>query len=459
MIDAERIESLNNAPIRDGRYVLYWMQASQRVRFNHALQYAVREANERGLPVVVCFGLMDDYPEANERHYAFLLEGLRDVERALRDAGIAFVVRKGQPADAALAYARDAAMVICDRGYLRHQRAWRLEVARGAACQVVQVESDVVVPVEVVTDKEQYAARTIRPRINQHRARFLTALQQSAVKHASLKLKLAAEPTVDVSDVDAALAGMKIDRSVKRVATYIGGEQEAQRLLEAFVSSTLAVYAEQRNEPADNRVSHMSPYLHFGQISPIDIAMRVQRSGLAEDVIEPYLEELIVRRELSMNFVLHNPRYDTYDCLPDWAKLTLRQHARDVREYVYTREQLEQAQTHDAYWNAAQIEMVSTGKMHNYMRMYWGKKIIEWTASPQEAFDIALELNNKYQLDGRDANSFTGVAWCFGKHDRPWTERAIFGTVRYMNAGGLKRKFDIDAYVRKVMGDGGTLFE
>jgi len=326
-------------------------------------------------------------------------------------------------------------------------------VARQAPCQMVQVESDVVVPVDVVTDKEQYAARTIRPRINRHRQAYLKQLQQSAVKHSSLKLKLPTGPVVDVSDVDAALAGMKIDRSVRRVKTYIGGEREAQRLLDDFVRNTLAVYAEQRNEPADNRVSHMSPYLHFGQISPVDIALKVQRSGLAEEVIEPYLEELIVRRELSMNFVLHNPRYDSYDCLPDWAKATLRQHSRDKREYTYTREQFELAQTHDEYWNAAQMEMVTTGKMHNYMRMYWGKKILEWSADPAEAFDIALWLNNRYQLDGRDANSFTGIAWCFGKHDRPWTEREIFGTVRYMNANGLKRKFDIDAYVRKVAND------
>jgi deoxyribodipyrimidine photo-lyase len=195
----------------------------------------------------------------------------------------------------------------------------------------------------------------------------------------------------------------------------------------------------------------MSPYLHFGQISPLEIALRLQAAdGVEQENVEAYLEELIVRRELSMNFCYYNPEYDSLAGLPDWAKETLEAHADDRREYVYDQATLEAGQTHDPYWNAAQQEMALAGKMHGYMRMYWGKKILEWTPDPAEAFRIALELNNRYELDGRDPNGFTGVAWCFGKHDRAWAEREIYGKVRYMSAGGLERKFDIESYVRKV---------
>ncbi len=195
----------------------------------------------------------------------------------------------------------------------------------------------------------------------------------------------------------------------------------------------------------------MSPYLHFGQISPLYVALQVTGArGIKATNQDAYLEELAVRRELSMNYCLYNPHYDSYEGLPEWAKKTLKAHRKDKREYTYTLKELEEARTHDPYWNAAQKEMVLTGKMHNYMRMYWGKKILEWSVTPEEAFRSAIQLNNKYELDGRDPNSFVGVAWCFGKHDRPWTERPIFGTVRYMNAAGLERKFDMAAYIRKI---------
>jgi deoxyribodipyrimidine photo-lyase len=200
-------------------------------------------------------------------------------------------------------------------------------------------------------------------------------------------------------------------------------------------------------------VSDISPYLHFGQISPLYVALEVANAaGVRKEAREAYLEQLIVRRELSMNFVNFNDHYDSYDCIPSWAKRTLAEHESDRRQYEYSVEELEQGRTHDPYWNAAQREMVDSGKMHNYMRMYWGKKIIEWTPKPEDAFRAALYLNNKYELDGRDPNGFTGVAWCFGKHDRPWQERKVFGKVRYMNAEGLRRKFDMDAYLRKVGG-------
>ncbi|MFO7897915.1 MAG: deoxyribodipyrimidine photolyase, partial [Planctomycetota bacterium] len=302
--------------------------------------------------------------------------------------------------------------------------------------------------VEVASDKEEYAARTIRPKIHEHLDDYLVPLRRTAVQHGSLDLPLEG---IDLGDVDALLGDLDVDRSVAPSPVFRGGTSEATKRLRSFVSNKLKDYHEKSSDPAADCVSDMSPYLHFGQISPLYVALQVMKHrGRTIEARDAYLEQLVVRRELSMNFVAFNPDYDRYDAVPGWAQKTLAEHEADGRDVVYSRDELERAATHDRYWNAAQREMAVTGKMHNYMRMYWGKKIIEWTETPREAFRIALSLNNKYELDGRDPNGFTGVAWCFGKHDRAWGEREIFGKVRYMSAGGLERKFDIDAYVDRV---------
>ncbi|MGE3806756.1 MAG: deoxyribodipyrimidine photo-lyase [Gemmataceae bacterium] len=448
MIQPERIQLLNDCPVNAaGDFVLYWMQQSQRAECNHALEHAIERANDLDLPVVVLFGITDSYPEANARHYLFMLEGLRDAARALRQRGIQLVLRKQAPEQAAVELGQRAALVVVDRGYLRLQRHWRDHAADELRCPLIQVESDVVVPVEVASDKEEYAAATLRPKIHRHLKRFLVPLAKRRVHKRSRKLEL---PGLELDDPAGLLSTMQVDRSVAPVETFQGGTSEARRRLTSFLRGKLARYAERRNEPAGQNVSDLSPYLHFGQIAPLEVALKIKKSKADKASKESFLEELIVRRELSMNFVYYNQQYDEYDCLPEWARKTLDAHRDDPREYAYGLEDWEQARTHDDYWNAAQREMVATGKMHNYMRMYWGKKILEWTAEPEEAFRIALYLNNKYELDGRDANSFAGVAWCFGKHDRPWAERAIFGLVRYMNAAGLERKFDMAAYLERV---------
>jgi len=226
-----------------------------------------------------------------------------------------------------------------------------------------------------------------------------------------------------------------------------GGSEEAEKHLEVFLRERLDDYASRRNDPTQDGTSNLSAYLHFGQISPVAVAVRVKRSDAKGR--DAFLEELIVRRELSINYVHYNDLYDEFEGLPNWVKATLGEHGNDRRDYVYSPEDLEQSRTHDSYWNAAQAEMRSSGKMHGYMRMYWGKKILEWSRTPQEAFKVALYLNNKYELDGRDPNGFAGVAWCWGKHDRPWRERPIFGKVRYMSADGLRRKFDAERYVAR----------
>jgi deoxyribodipyrimidine photo-lyase len=255
---------------------------------------------------------------------------------------------------------------------------------------------------------------------------------------------------LDASDPDKLLSKLRLDDSVRPVSKFAGGEIEAQRRLGEFIRDKLRGYDDGRNEPSADGTSTLSPYLHFGQISPVDIALRVGEAEVPLVDRDAYLEELIVRRELGMNFVHYTPAYDSYDSVPRWARQTLKAHGKDKREYAYSRAQLESADTHDPYWNAAQREMLLSGFMHNYMRMYWGKKVLEWKRTPQEAFEDLLYLNNRYFICGRDPVSYSNVAWIFGLHDRPWQERKIFGTVRYMNAAGLERKFDMGAYVKKV---------
>jgi len=448
MIEAERLKDLNDAPEVAGEYVLYWMQQSQRADFNPALETAIASANRLNLPVVVGFGLMDLYPDANARHYAFMLEGLRDVQASLRRRGIAFVLRRGKPDEVALALARRAALVVSDRGYLRHQRAWRRSVAASAGRRVLQVEADIVVPVERASNKREVAARTLRPKLMRVRDDYLKPLGRN-FPHANAQ-DLALLPSLDLSDIPALLSHLPIDHSVAPVAAFRGGTREARRRLRAFLAGPLGDYAETRSDPARESVSFLSGYLHFGQISPVEIALAVTRAKAERSNRSAYLEELIVRRELAINFVEYEPDYDRYSCLPDWARRTLEDHRADPRPHLYTEAELEAAQTHDPYWNAAMREMRLTGYMHNRMRMYWGKKIIEWSSSPEQAFETTLALNNRYLLCGRDANSYANVAWCFGLHDRPWPERPIFGKVRAMTARGLERKTDVESYVERI---------
>jgi deoxyribodipyrimidine photo-lyase len=447
MIQKERIRILNGKDMRRGRYVLYWMQASQRAEYNHALEYALLKANELRQPVVAFFGITDQFPEGNERHYAFMLEGLRGVKHALERRGIQLVIQHRSPELGVVQMGKGASLVVADRGYLKIQKAWRTYAAERMSCPLIQVESDVVVPVEEVSPKEEYAAATIRPKIQRKLKQFLVPLKQTDPVVDSLSLTF---DFFKIDDVDKALSKLRIDRTVRKVSYLHGGTEEARKHLDIFLDEKLEHYAELRNDPTVDYLSLLSPYLHFGQISPLFIALRVSQTRHSGK--EAYLEELIVRRELSINFVFYNDRYDSLDSVPRWARKSLKDHRKDKREYLYTREKFEEGRTHDPYWNAAQKEMALRGKMHGYMRMYWGKKILEWSRTPEEAFGTALYLNNKYELDGRDPNGFAGVAWCFGKHDRPWGERKIFGNVRYMNEGGLKRKFDAHGYVEWVEG-------
>ena len=448
-IEPERITVLNDSPTKDGAWVLYWMQQSQRAHDNPALEYAIQCANRLDVPVRVIFALTDNYPEANLRHYRFMLEGLAETRRLLARRRIGMTVRKGDPATVVGALLDHSALLVCDVGYTRHQRDWRRSLSRSSSCRTVAVEGDVVVPVKTVSPKAEYAARTIRPKIHRHLQQFLVPCPRYRPKRS-----FAGDEAdgLNLDDIDTILQGLDIDQSVPAVSTFFkGGPQMAKKRLRRFIDRHLHNYDSNRNQPQTDDISCMSPYLHFGQISPVFVAMEISKAANgSQSDRDAYIEELVVRRELAVNFVHYTADYDRYDCLPAWARKSLAEHARDPRATTYDRQSLETAQTHDPYWNAAMIEMRDTGFMHNYMRMYWGKKILEWTPSPQQAYATTLALNNKYFLDGRDPNSFAGVGWIFGLHDRAWFEREIFGKVRYLAASGLERKCDIGGYVKKV---------
>lgn len=449
VVDAARVQALNARPRRDGRYVLYWMQQSQRADDNHALEEAIAAANEARLPVVVGFGLDGSYPEASERAYRFLLEGLLQTREALDRRGIRLVVREGQPPEVALGLADDAALLVCDRGYLRHQRAWRARVAEEAPCAVVQVESDVVVPVDEASDKAEVGARTLRPRLRRQLERFLVPVPRREVR-------------VRAEDTLGRIAGMELGdaaalaRRLGGGATgpverfHPGGAAAAEARLARLVGGGLRGYAARRGRIEEERGSGLSMYLHFGQLSPLRLALAVASADAPEEDREAYLEQLVVRRELSANLTRFRDDYDAYEGLPAWARTTLEEHRGDRRPALYDDDGVVEGATHDPYFNAAMREMRETGAMHNTMRMYWGKKLLEWSADPAQGFERTLRLNNRFFLDGRDPNSYAGVAWCYGMHDRPWPERAVYGKVRSMTAGGLERKYDPDAYVARV---------
>jgi deoxyribodipyrimidine photo-lyase len=442
--DETRVTRLNEQQIGDGKFVLYWMQASQRTEYNHALEYSILKANKLNRPLLVYFGITGAYPEANERHYYFMLEGLKEVQAALEEKSIKMMIERSSPEIGVSELAKSASLVVVDQGYTKTERRWTRTVAEKIVCPLIQVESNVIVPVKTASPKEEYSAATFRPKIKKVLGKYLIPIANKLLKRDSLKLDFS---SFDIGNIRKAISQLEIDRSVKKTKSFHGGAAQADRRLREFIKTKLDDYAEFRNDPTKECQSNMSPYLHFGQISPLYVALKVSETDSPGR--DSYLEELIVRRELACNFVFYNSNYDSFSGLPEWAKKTLNEHRKDSREYIYSLDEMENAETHDPYWNAAQKQMAAEGKMHGYMRMYWGKKILEWSETPEEAYKIALHLNNKYELDGRDPNGFAGVAWCFGKHDRPWKEREIFGKIRYMNANGLRRKFDADAYVAR----------
>ena len=436
------------APDPDGRCVVYWMQRAQRAFDNPALNVAIEAANLLRKPLVVFTGLTPFYPNANLRSYTFLIQGLADIPDGLAKRNAGFVLRRW-PEDQVDRFCAEVrpCLVVGDENPLREPEEWRRTAVERLRVPFWTVDADVIVPCALLK-KEQFGARTIRPRIHAMLGEFL-------VEPGNPRAQIPWRPPANLEchqPSDDLLTGFPIDTSVQAVSDFRGGSCAAQRALGRFVRERLAGYGAERNRPERDGTSCLSPYLHFGHIGPHTVALAVKNAEAPRADRDAFLEQLIVRRELAINFVKFNPHYDKLQCAELWALRTMGEHRRDEREYLYTARQLENAGTHDPLWNAAQRQMVISGWMHGYLRMYWAKKILEWTRSVEEAFEIAVRLNDRYELDGRDPNGYAGIAWALsGKHDRAWgPERPVYGKIRYMSYASTSRKFDSKGYIERM---------
>ena len=454
MLGGARVtERRGGEPAPRGKCVVYWMQRAQRGIDNHAVNLGVAIANELSLPLVVYFAGISNFPHANLRHYVFLNQGLPNIEADLAKRNITFLMRKA-PNESLQKFLADvkSAILIGDENPMREPERWRRETAEQATFPFYTVDTDVIVPSKLI-GKAQYGAYTIRPRLYRALPEFLTPYENPS---ATVSWKRPRGFKADSVHEDITAGWKDLDRSVGPVAAWKGGTHAALERLKLFTETMLHDYETQRNCPETDGTSAMSPYLHFGHIGPQTIALAVDAAAKADPKLQSardsYFNELIAWRELAVNFVKYSPgTYGTADCAEEWSKKTISEHARDEREHLYSVEELELGQTYDELWNAAQIQMVRHGWMHNYLRMYWAKKILEWTPDVQTAMKHAIYLNDKYFIDGRDPNGYAGVAWAIvGKFDRAWGSRPVFGKRRYMSGASTGKKFDSKAYIRQM---------
>jgi deoxyribodipyrimidine photo-lyase len=448
----ERVQLLNDKNInKKAEYVMYWMQINKRSFDNHALKFAIEKANELDLPLLVYEGLKFYYPWANDRIHTFILEGVEEKRKAFEKLGITYIFylqkNKTSPKQTVKKIARNAALIVTDDFPCfiipEHNQA----IVNKAEIPVYAVDSNGIIPMSGF-EKENYAAYTIRPRIKKILDDYLVPFEEAEIKNKKTSIEVDCPDTEVTSENIAELVSeCAIDHSVKPSPIYHGGTKNGRKRLKKFVREILPDYDKSRNKPEIDGSSRLSSYLHFGFLSALEVALAVKDSDAPEESKEAYLEELIVRRELSYNFTKFNDKYDSLESLPNWVQETMREHVKDERAQIYTLEELENCGTSDELWNATQREMNETGEVHNYVRMLWGKLIIGWTKNYEEAFAIMEHLNNKYCLDGRNPNSYAGILWCFGKHDRPWMERKVFGKMRYMTSNSTGKKFDSKKYI------------
>ena len=425
------------------------MQMFKRTTHNHALNFAIIEANLRKIPLVVYEGLKYYYPWASDRIHTFILEGVEEKRAEFEKLGIKYLFYlqqdKNSPKNTVAEIAKDACLIVTDDFPCFIIPKHNERIAEKAEIPVYAVDSNGIIPLSKF-DKEQYAAYTIRPRIKRMLPDYLKceADEKIVVRADNLQVNC---PDTKIENIAELVKKCAINHSVKPSPIYHGGSLNAHKRLKYFIKNIFPNYAETRNECSVDGSSRLSPYLHFGYLSVHEIVEAVENADVPKESKEAFLEELIVRRELAYNFTKFNDKYDSLECLPNWTQESMRKHANDTRDRLYTIEQLENYKTHDEIWNAAQRELVETGGMHNYVRMLWGKNVIGWTKSYEEAFAILEDFNNKYALDGRNPNSYAGILWCFGKHDRPWMERPVFGMIRYMTSGSTGKKFNAKKYI------------
>lgn len=442
-MNSKRIKLLNNVSYSSGE-VVYWMNRDQRINDNWALLYAQETAQKYGTSFSVVFCLRKSFDYATERLVDFMLKGLEEVEKNLIDKNIPFIFLGGEPEEEIPKFIKEnhIGFLISDFSPLRYNRSWKEKITKKIAISFHEVDAHNIIPVWEASDHQEFGAYTLRPKIHRLLPEFLETFPRISSLESTGKNKNS------LSDWNAIKKQIQIDTSVKPITWIQPGEQAALQNTKDFLDNRIEIYDTQRNDPTKNAQSHLSPYLHFGHISSQRIALEIQKRNTSCKNTDVFLEELIVRKELSDNYCYYNTNYDNPHGFPDWAKKTLEEHVYDKRPYRYSLNTLEHAKTHDDLWNAAQKEMITHGKMHGYMRMYWAKKIYEWSSDAATAQKHAIYLNDKYFLDGRDPNGYTGIAWSIGGvHDRAWFERDIFGKIRYMNYNGAKSKFNIQQYI------------
>ena len=445
MVNKSRVYTLVQNTIKDKGPVVYWMSRDQRVTDNWALLFAAQKANEYNLPLSVVFTLAPSFEKATARHYNFMLKGLQQVENELKTKGISFHLLLGNPPEQLATFISqfNVSAIIADFDPLRIKRKWKAQLSEKLEIPFFEVDAHNIVPCRFVSQKVEFGAYTLRPKINKLLPEFLVDIPELP----ALRVK-SESPAASWSN---ALQWLNLSNDTYPIRWLDSGYAEGISNLNQFIIHKLKGYALHRNSPLANAQSNLSPYLHFGQISAQRVAIEVIKANAPQDDKDAFLDELIVRRELSDNFCFYNPNYDNPEGFHAWAKKSHAEHASDEREFTYTLSEFENAKTHDALWNAAQMEMVITGKMHGYMRMYWAKKILEWTKDVNQAMEFAIYLNDSYSLDGRDPNGYAGIAWSIGGvHDRAWNVRPVFGKVRYMNYNGCKRKFNVDEYISMI---------
>ena len=447
----ERVRALNHEPVRQGgRYVLYWCRWNRRVASNHALLYAAQMANRLNLPLVCLERLSCAYPTASDRFHTFVLEGVAEMQAHLRKLGAGYIFqlpRRKTTSDTRLrAVIQGAAAVVTD-DCLRASP--RIDV------QLHAVDASCIVPISRIPERS-YAAYSIRPKIHRMLPAFLRPVPGIELRvpcretFGHLHTEVTAGTLVDL------VASCEIDHTIRPSTTFRGGRKAAEKTLRRFLDHRLSRYARDKNEPSAHATSDLSPYLHYGYISSLEVALAAREHALEHKwIADEFLEELIVRRELAHNFTRYAERgyadgSATLEALPDWAQKTIAAHRHDTRDPAYTREQFERAATHDDLWNATQKELLLRGKIHGYYRMFWGKKIVEWSSSATEALATMLYLHDRYALDGDDPNTYANILWCLGLHDRPWPERPIYGTIRSMARSGMERKTNVESYIREI---------
>jgi deoxyribodipyrimidine photo-lyase len=438
-----RVRELNEKPVRRGS-VIYWIWRDQRVYDNWALLYASDIAQSIGSSVEVFFVLPPKY-NVPFRQFDFMIKGAAELEQQLSLLNIPFTFTVGNPVDSLLkrCYELNAGAVVTDFDPLEYKQKLNRLAADKLDCWFGEVDAHNIVPAFIASDKEEFAAYTIRPKIKRLLNEFLTPFPLLKPQKGE---RIVTKQVME--NMDGLFAG--VNKEVAPVDWLKPGEKEGERELKRFISERLSNYSEKRNDPNMDAQSDLSPYLHFGHLSAQRVANEVNKADAEAANKESFLEELIVRKELSDNFCLYNREYDSFEGFRSWGRETLNKHRNDKRLFVYSLQEFEEGLTDDPLWNAAENELIRRGKMHGFMRMYWAKKILEWSSSPEEAMEIAVYLNDKYSIDGNDPNGYTGIAWSIGGvHDRAWGEREIFGKIRYMNYNGCKRKFDVAAYIRK----------